>query len=342
MIKSDNTFLPDFSHIYVESDAKKYNLTRECLDRFSKANIIEISDYKSFFNRNNQDFQTQKNSIKLILAVKKPPFIYKGTDILQDGGFRNFYYNTPILNCLYNCDYCFLQGMYSSANIVIFVNQKDMENAVEKELSIRPYPNDPLMLSISYNTDLMAFENILPITRSWINFSKNKSDLRLEVRTKSALFNSLSDLTPSEKILFSWTLSPEKVVTNNEFNTPTLGRRISAIRLAIKKGWKVRLCFDPVIIYDNWEKDYGELLNKIITLLDCNNIYDITVGVFRMGQDYFQRIRKSNPDSLEYYKDYVEENKIVTVSQDDRDRVKTLFANKLKDYIADDKIHFWI
>ncbi len=48
MIKSDNTFLPDFSHIYVESDAKKYNLTRECLDRFSKANIIEISDYKSF------------------------------------------------------------------------------------------------------------------------------------------------------------------------------------------------------------------------------------------------------------------------------------------------------
>ena len=42
MIKSDNTFLPDFSHIYVESDAKKYNLTRECLDRFSKAASKEV------------------------------------------------------------------------------------------------------------------------------------------------------------------------------------------------------------------------------------------------------------------------------------------------------------
>ena len=36
-----------------------------------------------------------------------------------------------------------------------------------------------------------------------------------------------------------------------------------------------------------------------------NKIYDITVGVFRMGQDYFQRVRKSRPESIEYYKNYV-------------------------------------
>ena len=72
--------------------------------------------------------------MKLILAIKKPPFIYKGTDILQDGGFKNFYYNTPFLNCLYNCDYCFLQGMYPSANMVVFVNQSEMQLAVEDEI----------------------------------------------------------------------------------------------------------------------------------------------------------------------------------------------------------------
>ena len=342
MIKSENTFLPDFSHIYVESEAKKYNLTRDCLDRFPNANIIEISDYKSFFNRKNQDFQTQKKSIKLILAVKKPPFIYKSTDILQDGGFKNFYYNTPILNCLYNCDYCFLQGMYPSANIVVFVNQNDMKDAVDEKLLSREYPKDPLALSISYNTDLMAFENILPITRSWINFANTKSDLLIEVRTKSALFNSFSDLSPSNKIIFSWTLSPERVVRKNEFDTPPLERRLSAIQLAISKGWKIRLCFDPVLIYKNWEKDYSDLLDKIIYSVAKNKIYDITVGVFRMGQDYFQRVRKSRPKSIEYYKNYVEENKIMTVSQEQKDAVRTLFTKKLKDYISKDKIHFWI
>ena len=232
--------------------------------------------------------------------------------------------------------------MYPSANIVVFVNQNDMRDAVEEKLLNRAFPKDPLALSISYNTDLMAFENIVPITRAWINFANTKSDLLIEVRTKSALFNSLIDLLPSNKIIFSWTLSPERVVRKNEFDTPPLERRLSAIQLAISKGWKIRLCFDPVLIYKNWEKDYSDLLDKIIYSLAKNNIYDITVGVFRMGRDYFQRVRKSNPESIEYYKNYIEENKIITVSQKEKDAVRTLFTKKLKDYISKDKIHFWI
>ena len=335
-------FQPNFSHIYLEKDAAVYPLAQLTLSKFPKAEILEIDHYKDVFNRPRQDFQLQKASMKLILAKKTEPFLYPASDMVQEYGTPNVFYNTPILNCLYNCDYCFLQGMYSSANMVVFVNQNDMENAVEKELSVRLYPNDPLMLSISYNTDLMAFENILPITRSWINYANTKLDLRIEVRTKSALFSSLSDLTPSEKILFSWTLSPERVINNNEFNTPPLERRISAIQLAIKKGWKIRLCFDPVIIYDNWEQDYAELLNKILLSIDKKNIYDITVGVFRMGKDYFQRVRKSYPESIEYYKNYIVEDNIMTISQKDRDRVKSLFTNKLRGYIPDDKIHYCI
>ena len=40
--------------------------------------------------------------------------------------------------------------------------------------------------------------------------------------------------------------------------------------------------------------------------------------------------------------DDVEENKIMTVSQEQKDAVRTLFTKKLKDYISKDKIHFWI
>ena len=28
---------------------------------------------------------------------------------------------------------------------------------------------------------------------------------------------------------------------------------------ALKDGWKVRLCFDPILYYNNWENDYLEL-----------------------------------------------------------------------------------
>ena len=76
LMQSESKFLPDFSHIYIESKAQGFNLTKKCIRNFPKAKIIEISDYKSIFNRPRQDFQTQKQSMKLILAIKKPPYIY--------------------------------------------------------------------------------------------------------------------------------------------------------------------------------------------------------------------------------------------------------------------------
>ena len=120
-------FLPDFSHIYVESQSIDSDIAEQSFKRFPKAKIIEIEDYKKIFNKNGQDFQIQKLSTKLILAKKQPPFIYPATDIIQDSGFSNFYYCTPILNCIYNCEYCFLQGMYSSANIVVFTNTEEVK-----------------------------------------------------------------------------------------------------------------------------------------------------------------------------------------------------------------------
>ena len=45
-----------------------------------------------------------------------------------------------------------------------------------------------MIVAISYNTDIMAMENILPLTARWIKFAKRMKDLIIEIRTKSALF----------------------------------------------------------------------------------------------------------------------------------------------------------
>jgi len=39
------------------------------------------------------------------------------------------------LNCVYDCEYCYLQGMYPSANIVVFVNFEDFTNAADEKLA---------------------------------------------------------------------------------------------------------------------------------------------------------------------------------------------------------------
>ena len=334
-------FLPDFSHIYVESQSIDSDIAEQSFKRFPKAKIIEIEDYKKIFNKNGQDFQIQKLSTKLILAKKQPPFIYPATDIIQDSGFSNFYYCTPILNCIYNCEYCFLQGMYSSANIVVFTNTEEVKDAVKKQILERKYPDEPLLLSLSYNTDILALENILPLTKQWIDFANNTDDLFMEIRTKSGLTSSFNKLKPSKKILFAWTLSPNNIIQKYEHKTPLLERRIMSIQKIVDSGWPVRLSFDPILIYPNWKEDYKQMFERIKETISGDKIFDITIGVFRMSDDFFNRIKKTKPDSDLFYNNYDNSNNIKTVTKDQKEMVRDFALSQLDDYCNVDKINFW-
>ena len=334
-------FLPDFSHIYVESQSIDSDIAEQSFKRFPKAKIIEIEDYKKIFNKNGQDFQIQKLSTKLILAKKQPPFIYPATDIIQDSGFSNFYYCTPILNCIYNCEYCFLQGMYSSANIVVFTNTVEVKDAVKKQILKRKYPDEPLLLSLSYNTDILALENILPLTKQWIDFANNTDDLFMEIRTKSGLTSSFNKLKPSKKILFAWTLSPNNIIQKYEHKTPLLERRIMSIQKIVDSGWPVRLSFDPILIYPNWKEDYKQMFERIKETISGDKIFDITIGVFRMSDDFFNRIKKTKPDSDLFYNNYDNSNNVKTVTKDQKEMVRDFALSQLDGYCNGDKINFW-
>ena len=334
-------FLPDFSHIYVESQSIDSDIAEQSFKRFPKAKIIEIEDYKKIFNKNGQDFQIQKLSTKLILAKKQPPFIYPATDIIQDSGFSNFYYCTPILNCIYNCEYCFLQGMYSSANIVVFTNTEEVKDAVKKQILERKYPDEPLLLSLSYNTDILALENILPLTKQWIDFANNTDDLFMEIRTKSGLTSSFNKLKPSKKILFAWTLSPNNIIQKYEHKTPLLERRIMSIQKIVDSGWPVRLSFDPILIYPNWKEDYKQMFERIKETISGDKIFDITIGVFRMSEDFYNRIKKTKPNSDLFYNNYDNSNNVKTVTKDQKEMVRDFALSQLDGYCNGDKINFW-
>jgi len=334
-------FLPDLSHIYIVDGAMDYPLAHNVIERYPRAERITVPDYKMVFNRKGQDFIKQKNSIKLILAIKKPPFIYPSTDILQDAGFENFTYTTPLLNCLYNCQYCFLQGMYPSANLVAFVNEEDFFLEAKKSIDLRKNKNQPLALSISYNTDLMAFENIIPFCKRWIEFTREQKDITIEIRTKSAFSSSLNNVVPHENIILGWTLSPDAVIEQYEWDTPPLEKRIQAVREMMEKGWKVRLCFDPIMTIDHWQDVYAEFLDNVFSSIPAERIYDVVVGVFRMNKDFFQRARKREPKVDIYYKQYEMTDSVLSISSDELDNVRSFFDKALSNYIEKSKIDVW-
>jgi spore photoproduct lyase len=334
-------FQPNFSHIYLENGTEGYPLTQIALSKFPKAKVIKIEHYKDVFNRTGQDFQIQKSSMKLILAKKKEPYLYPASDMVQEYGTPNTFYNTPILNCLYNCDYCFLQGMYPSGNLVVFVNEDDLFYSITNKLKKLNNPSEPMIVSISYNTDLMAMENIIPMTSRWIKFARKQENLKIEIRTKSALFSSLKNIQPTEKVILSWTLSPDMICEKYESTAPPLHLRLKSLKHALESGWTVRLCFDPVLFVNGWEEIYGRFIDTVFQEIKGEQLLDLTLGVFRMNKDYFKRIKKREIKSDLFYSDYAIESNTVTVPINQRESGLSQLKNQIANHVPLRKILVW-
>jgi spore photoproduct lyase len=151
------------------------------------------------------------------------------------------------MGCLYDCDYCYLQGLYPSANTVLFVN---LEDAFEQ---LRPYLGRDTLVATSYDTDTLAIESLTHQTREWLEFAAEQEHLHLEIRTKSANIKSLKLIAPNPRVTLAWTLSPQEIIDAYEHATPSFEKRLSAAQEAITLGWKVRLCIDPVIYTDTFD-----------------------------------------------------------------------------------------
>ena len=119
--------------LYIEEEIKNHSRVQEVCRRFPNASRILCGRYGEVFNRNAQNFRLQKRNPALILAKKFDHFVLDVPKGYGIGSERNFYF-AHMLNCIYDCRYCFLQGMYRSAHLVFFVNYEDFQTAIEKKI----------------------------------------------------------------------------------------------------------------------------------------------------------------------------------------------------------------
>ena len=272
----------------MEEGAQAYPIAQAVLARFCDRKVILVRHYKDVFSRPGQDFLVQKESPKLILARRRDHFLYEGAPMCDRYGHPRFYYATMMMNCLYNCAYCYLQTLYPSANVVAFVNPEDYFPAIEAQL--------PAYVSISYDADVLALEHLFGYVKLWADFAHSHPDLTLEVRTKSANFNAIAQVSPVKNMILSWTVSPQHVIDAYEAGAPSLAARISSIKAAIEKGWPVRLCMDPVLPIPGWEVHMEEMLDQLATVIDPAHLYDISVGSFRMSEAQYKKLRRLRPE----------------------------------------------
>lgn len=280
---------PDkFSHIYIEERAFDHPMVNEVLSSFPQSRVIRIRHYKDVFNRPGQDTGLQSKSKNLILAVNEGKKIFEASPVCQDFGYGKFYYVQSAMNCIFGCDYCFLKGMYATSNIVIFVNTDDYIKECEAKLT-----EGPMYLCASYDTDLTALSTVCSWQETWENLALTHERLTVELRTKSAV----SDTKKAPNLIYAFTLSPDRIISEFEKGTPALDRRIESVNRAIEQGASVRLCFDPLIYVKDYELCYNEFADKIIRSIDLEKVKDLSIGTFRISSDYLKNLKRSCPHS---------------------------------------------
>ena len=279
--------------IYIEEDVASHPRTREICERLPKATRVECERYGEILNRRAQNFRLQKRRPALILARKFDHFILDAPQGYGIGG-RNNYYFSHMLNCVYDCRYCFLQGMFQSAYYVLFVNYEEFHDAIEEKM--RQHPGEDATFFSGYDCDSLALEPLTGFARSFLPLFDRLDRAWMELRTKSTQVAALLERSPVERCVVAFSLTPEEIGRRLELHVPSLDRRLDAMVRLGERGWKLGLRFDPLIYHEGWRERYRRLFRDVFGKVRVENLHSVSLGAFRLPRETYKKMVRLYPD----------------------------------------------
>jgi spore photoproduct lyase len=190
-------------------------------------------------------------------------------------------------NCAMGCTYCFMQNHFDEAVI------KVPENLDKRLAEIQLDPNRLYRIGTGEYSDSLLWGNRNNILEHLAEFALQHPNILLELKTKSANIGYLLENNIPWNVCCSWSLNPETVVRNEEHGTASLEARLKAARKVADKGLPVAFHLHPMIWYEDWERDYLELIERIKTLFKPEEVLWISFGTITLIKGLEQKVRES-------------------------------------------------
>lgn len=323
-----------FSTIYVERQVRNIPRVQDILARYPDIPVVACEHYGEIFNRRAQNFRLQKQAPALILAKKE------GDCVLPAPGGYGFeagsgYYFSHMLNCLYDCRYCFLQGMYRSAHYVLFVNYEEFARQLEVTIAKQ---SEPAVFYSGYDCDSLAFEPVSRFCDFFLPLFGRYPQATLEIRTKSTQVRKLLDMAPLENCVIAMSLMPEAGGARWEHKVPKLEKRLDALARLQQAGWRVALRFEPVIPDTDTLQQYRTLFARVFDVLDATGLHSVSLGEFRMPQQFHRNIVKLYPEEKLFAMPAVVEDGLLRL-EDNGDTIAATLEALLYDHIRPEQYY---
>ena len=321
--------------VFVESEIMGHPIAKRVLSCLPKADLFGINRYQELFNKRQQNFRLQKEKPALILAKKHDNFVLPAPSGFGLDSQKNFYFS-HMYNCIYDCRYCFLQGMYSSANYLLFVNFEDFFTSISE--TIHNNADSSLTFFSGYDCDSLAFEKITNFAHHTLSFFKKHPEVEVELRTKSVNIETLLGLKPLSNCVVAFSLSPAKVADALDKKAPRINKRIRALQKLAKSGWLVGLRLDPLIYCDNWKGLYSELIEEIMTDLEIMNLHSVSFGPLRYPKKMYKTIEALYPEEKLFAFPLQTTGTLVSYGPEIENEMANYIQEELKKYLGADRI----
>jgi spore photoproduct lyase len=195
-----------------------------------------------------------------------------------------YYKLVPISNgCPYYCTYCYLAFVYRqfSPFIKININYNTMFQQIRKTLAHCP---GRVSFNMGEMLDSLALDHVTGLTSMLIPFFSHLYNGYLMLLTKSSNIDNLLALEPNAQTVVSWSLNSQQMTETHEPGTASLDERLTAAMKCQEHGYRIRFRIDPGILYPNWQADYGDLIQRALSITRPENI---TVGMLRLFPGHF-------------------------------------------------------
>ena len=253
-------FLP--REVFFEKEVENYELGRELLNRYRQKNIPckEIENHNNIEEmrkKENKEFPRMKQN--LIIGVRKTH------KFVPNNKTSDYLVPYTSSGCTAMCMYCYLVCNYNKcAYLRLFVNREQM---LEKIIKTAQKSEKQLTFEIGSNSDLVL-ENT--ITNNLVWTIENFANTEKGFLTLPTIFDMVDDILPLKhngRIVIRMSVNPEEIINKVEFGTSRLKGRIEAINKLAEAEYKIGILIAPVILVENWQQLYSELIQTLSTEL---------------------------------------------------------------------------
>ncbi len=317
--------------IYIENQARNLTQTKVILEKFKNSKIIYIDNYKNLFDK---VLPTWANKNSFIVAKLNSPAITNAPNWYWHNDHTSYFFKTS-LNCIFNCDYCFLKWAFKNDIPVYFINYDDIRKQIEEkvkeinlekslslqegglegendyELNIKTdlkYKNKVWFYSSDYS-DILGMDNISNFLKNFVPFFEKINSpfywvitwekftaSMMEIRTKSANIKPILDLWFIPKNTeFAFSLNPQILIEKYEKWTSSLDDRIKSINILLDKGYNVWLRFLPLLPVNNYKEIYWDFVKEIKSKIDMDKVSSTFVSGLLYTKSDYNNILKKYP-----------------------------------------------